>query len=385
LFVKDYANLICDNSTFYHNRATWSGGALWLKNCSSLRLHNNLFKENEVYQDGGGATLGNCSSALISNNTFILNRAIIFVEAEWGWIIQGAGGGLWININCDALVMNNTFFNNHSVNGAFYETTYNCMVSNNIAANNMGGGMMNGHGNSISKYVNNTVVNNMAYSHTGCGMICNKLLHMKNNIFWGNDKIPSWPIDPIQVYSFDQTIIDFKYTCNQDVYPGEGNITDYPQFTNPTEGAGLDYDGMEADWSLLDGSPCVNTGTPDTTGLYLPENDLAGNPRLFGIRVDMGAYENQVVVGLPKNPLANSKTAIMPNPFKDSFSIDLFGENKINRISLMNQSGITIRNMEQVPTDGFMLIDLNGYTSGLYLVVVDYADGTRRVEKVLKQ
>ena len=75
----------------------------------------------------------------------------------------------------------------------------------------------------------------------------------------------------------------------------------------------------------------------------------------------------------------------MPNPFKDSFSIDLFGENKINRISLMNQSGITIRNMEQVPKDGFMLIDLNGYTSGLYLVVVDYADGTRRVEKVLKQ
>jgi hypothetical protein len=385
LFVKNYANLICNNTTFYHNRATWSGGALWVKNCSFIILRNNTFKENEVYQDGGGATLGSCTSALISGNTFILNRAIIFVEAEWGWIIQGSGGGLRININCDALVVNNKFFNNHSVNAAFYETTYNCMVYNNIAANNMGGGMMNGHGNAISKYVNNTVVNNMAYSHTGCGIICNIHLHMKNNIFWGNDKIPSWPYDPIQVYSFDQTIIDFSYTCNQDVYPGEGNITDYPQFVNPTEGAGLDYDGSAADWSLQNSSPCVNTGTPDTTGLNLPEFDIAGNPRLYGIRVDMGAYENQVVVGLPKNPLVNSKIEIIPNPFKDSFSINLFGENKMNRISVLNQSGITISETKHFPVEGFMLIDLNGYTSGLYLVVVEYNDGTRRVEKVLKQ
>jgi len=99
----------------------------------------------------------------------------------------------------------------------------------------------------------------------------------------------------------------------------------------------------------------------------------------------MGAYENQVVVGLPKNPFVNSRIEIIPNPFKDSFSINLFGENKINRISVMNHSGITIRNMEQLPTDGFMVIDLNSYTSGLYLVVVEYNDGTRKVEKVLKQ
>jgi hypothetical protein len=385
LFVKNYANLVCSNSTFYHNRASWAGGALWVKNCSSVRLLNNTFKGNSVYYYGGGAILESCVSALISGNTFIFNRAIIFNLTEWGWFVSGSGGGLRLNINCDALVVNNKFFNNHSVNAAFYETTYNCMVYNNIVANNMGGGMMNGHRNAISKYVNNTVVNNMAYSHTGCGIICNKHLHMKNNIFWGNDRIPSWPIEPIQVYSFDQNVIDFTNTCNQDVYPGEGNITDNPQFVNPTEGAGLDYDGSSADWSLQNSSPCVNTGTPDTTGLNLAEFDIAGNPRLYGIRIYMGAYENQVVVGLPNNPLVNSKIEIIPNPFKDSFSINMYGENKINRISVLNQSGITIRNMEQLQTDGFMLIDLNDYTSGLYLVVVEYNDGTRKVEKVLKQ
>jgi hypothetical protein len=386
LFVKNYANLICNNSTFYHNRASWAGGALWVKNCSAIILRSNTFKENAVYYYGGGAILESCVSALISGNTFVLNRAVVFYQTEWGWIIHGSGGGLRININCNALVINNKFFNNHSASGSIYETAYNCLINNNIIANNMGGGIVNGHGNAISKYNNNIVVNNMSYDHIGCGMIYSSIfMKMRNNIIWGNDKIPSWPWDPIQLYCTDSTIADFTYMCNPDGYPGEGNIIDNPQFVNPTEGAGLDYDGSAADWSLQNSSPCVNTGTPDTTGLNLPEFDIAGNPRLYGIRVDMGAYENQVVVGLPKNPLVNSKIEIVPNPFKDRFSINLFGENKISRISVLNQSGITIRNMEQLPTDGFMVIDLNGYTSGLYLVVVEYNDGTRRIEKVLKK
>jgi hypothetical protein len=240
----------------------------------------------------------------------------------------------------------------------------------------------------ITKLINNTIVNNLNYSPGGCGFyFFSSSVKMRNNIVFGNNWDDNW-YEPIQVYSPLPIKANFSYSCNPDdpeYYEGEGNIQDDPLFVNPTAGAGPDYDGSDADWSLQNSSPCVNTGTPDTTGLNLPEFDIAGNPRLYGIRVDMGAYENQVVVGLPKNPLVNSKIEIVPNPFKDRFSINLFGENKISRISVLNQSGITIRNMEQLPTDGFMVIDLNGYTSGLYLVVVEYNDGTRRIEKVLKK
>jgi hypothetical protein len=239
---------------------------------------------------------------------------------------------------------------------------------------------------SISKLINNTIVNNLSYNFISGIEFFSPYNEMRNNIIYGNGGSPGWP-DAVQVYTAFGNLADFSYGCNPDeplYYEGEGNIHDDPMFVNPTAGAGPDYDGSAADWSLQNSSPCVNTGTPDTTGLNLPELDIAGNPRLYGIRIDMGAYENQEVVGLPKNPLVNSKLEIIPNPFKDSFSINLFGENKINRISVLNQSGITIRNMEQLPTDGFMLIDLNGYPSGLYLVVVEYEDGTRRVEKVLK-
>ncbi len=42
---------------------------------------------------------------------------------------------------------------------------------------------------------------------------------------------------------------------------------------------------------LSAGSPCINTGTADTTGLNLPLTDLAGNYRIWDNRIDMGCFE----------------------------------------------------------------------------------------------
>ncbi|MEZ5198085.1 MAG: choice-of-anchor Q domain-containing protein [Bacteroidales bacterium] len=60
---------------------------------------------------------------------------------------------------------------------------------------------------------------------------------------------------------------------------GLGNINQSPEFIG-----GDDY-GLQSD------SPCINSGNPDTTGLYLPYFDLAENPRLSMDTIDMGAYE----------------------------------------------------------------------------------------------
>ena len=68
-------------------------------------------------------------------------------------------------------------------------------------------------------------------------------------------------------------------------WPGQGNINEAPLF------------GGTGGYSLSDGSPCIDVGTPDTTGLNLPSYDLIMNLRVWdgdgnGIdRVDMGAYE----------------------------------------------------------------------------------------------
>ena len=77
-------------------------------------------------------------------------------------------------------------------------------------------------------------------------------------------------------------------------------------------------------FSLQDASPCVNTGISDTTGLNLPEFDLAGNPRLYGGRIEMGAYENQNVIVSLDNAFNqnNIEFGVLPNPFKDKTSIE---------------------------------------------------------------
>ncbi len=47
-------------------------------------------------------------------------------------------------------------------------------------------------------------------------------------------------------------------------------------------------------------SPCINAGTADTGGRSLPDVDLADKPRVYGSRVDIGAYEFQ---GMPGSPV----------------------------------------------------------------------------------
>jgi len=66
----------------------------------------------------------------------------------------------------------------------------------------------------------------------------------------------------------------------------ENNLDADPRFT----GSG------DHPYNIQVSSPCLNTGKQDLSGLYLPELDLAGNPRIAQgceERIDMGAYENQ--------------------------------------------------------------------------------------------
>jgi hypothetical protein len=72
-------------------------------------------------------------------------------------------------------------------------------------------------------------------------------------------------------------------------------------------------------YHLSENSPCINTGTADTTGLNLPNMDLAGNHRIWNNRIDMGCYEygsEPVSNEDHYTPSATDKIAmsIYPNP-----------------------------------------------------------------------
>ena len=246
---------------------------------------------------------------------------------------------------------------------------------------------MNGHSVSVSSYSNNTVANNEGFVHKICGLIIiSPNIKVRNMIIYGNESDEIY-WDPIQLYTLDDVKADLAYSCNPDrpdFYEGEGNIHEDPQFVNPTAGAGPDYDGLAADWSLLDSSPCVNTGTPDTTGLHLPATDLLGNPRIFGIRVDMGAIENQMVVGLPQNPLVNARLQVSPNPFGQSFKIVYPYLQHIRSISFYNQSGQLLEVIQSFHDGELQIYDLANQCPGIYLMVTQFEDGTSETTKLVK-
>jgi hypothetical protein len=98
-------------------------------------------------------------------------------------------------------------------------------------------------------------------------------------------------------------------------HAGEGNIDEDPVFT----GYG------DHPLALFEGSPCVNAGRPDTSGLWLPPADLAGGPRVDEDRIDIGAYEGfgeAAVEGTATDVLVLSPGR--PNPFRQETSLTLF-------------------------------------------------------------
>jgi len=73
-------------------------------------------------------------------------------------------------------------------------------------------------------------------------------------------------------------------------------------------------------YSLQSTSPCIDAGTLDLPeGIELPEYDLAGNPRIYGDTIDMGAYEWQGVgveePTIPNSSFLTPNLLCYPNPF----------------------------------------------------------------------
>ncbi|MCB5296096.1 MAG: T9SS type A sorting domain-containing protein [Candidatus Cloacimonetes bacterium] len=99
-------------------------------------------------------------------------------------------------------------------------------------------------------------------------------------------------------------------------------------------------------------SPCINAGTPDTSGLNLPPYDMAGNWRIWDGIIDMGCYEygSELWVSnddpmVPEIPAI--RLAAYPNPFKTSTNIKTsIPVEFVDRLDGNNRASIDIYNIK---------------------------------------
>ena len=191
------------------------------------------------------------------------------------------GGGIY-NLNIAEVSISNTALENNTAEygGGFYNQSggtefINVAVTGNTAIGG-GGGFYNEAGNAL--FTNATFAGNTA-SATGSGAmgIASGTAQLDNSIVYGG--------------------ITGSYSGQYSLIEGTG-ANDRRLDAPPL--ADVFKDPANRDYTLKAGSPAIDAGSNGLfPGLDNSTGDLAGNPRLIGNAIDMGAYEFDPEGGLP--------------------------------------------------------------------------------------
>ncbi len=325
-----------ENLTLMNGHATYCG-AMNFYNSSPI-VKNVIVMDNNDTSGGGGLNITAFSKPLLINISIIdntgdlaggvrsdVNSSPIFVNCnisgntglaqDWGVGGIICGGGR---------IINSKICNNESqMFGAVYVSS------------------------SSKKLINSTITGHNAISGT-LYISGNQIFQIINSILWNDG-------NEIFYGSVGQSYIEISYTDikngesgiqtngNGTYYWGPGNINQAPLFV----------DSLNDNYQLLPGSPCIDAGNPDTTGLNLPEYDLAGNPRIYNGRIDIGAYEYQGYgIDEPDTSFIHNLYLFnnSPNPFQESTTISFISADyeriKEYTLSIYNTKGQLIKRYE---------------------------------------
>ncbi len=363
VYLTGNSKLLIENCLMHNNLAANAGGGIFCDSGAIVKIRRSTIVNNRCFQSGGGIYIGINCNALVERNTIAFNRAQYFHIIGVGYFEGGAGGGLYFSNafnDLSPIIINNFICNNFAVlGGGLYESCKNIIVFGNVICNNSYDGIASGHQLGKGKYYNNTICNN---ANMGGLQVVSTSLKLKNNIIWGNTNNQA-PGEQIFSILTGQELSYVSFSNIQNGYPGEGNIDSNPNFTLPTTGAGINFNALVANWLPIDTSPCINMGDFDTTGMSLPEKDIAENPRIYGYRIDMGAFENQSIISNVTVDNFLNQIQVSPNPCQDYLIFKTAGF--LGTIYICDQTG-RFKKIIKINSN-IQVCDVSGLSPGIYI------------------
>jgi len=320
---------------------------------------------------GSAFSTGNYKNMVFKNNIVANNKR--GDDIHYGYSINFG------NYSVDnVFVLKNKIYNNYY--GIYLGRINNFIFSTNTICNNSWGIISGSDIFGICS--NNTICNNTSY---GLNSSLSSL-DFYNCIIYGNNNNGRQCYFDWGTYNFINCDIQNIIDVGDGSTPGDitvsNSIDDNPEFINPTQDGGVEYNAPEADWRLSPSSPCINVGYPDTTGLQIPITDLAGDARVYDDIIDMGAYEYTGYDDITEQK--GEQISIYPIPATETIKI-LFKSiiaKEIN-INVYNSSGKTvynntIKNIEKYNTE---TIKFSNFGKGIYIMNIKYGDNnlTRKI------
>lgn len=217
----------------------------------------------------------------------------------------------------------------------------------------------------------NTINNNKGVLRTHQSISAGTL-NLNNCIFYGNDLLDltyrNWDNQggsPFANVNMNNNILE--------------NGHDYFSITenNTSTADPLFTDAANNDFTLQSTSPAIDAGTQ--TGITPYALDLAGNPRIYGSEIDLGAYEYQGSggnngVGIEE---VNSTALILyPNPTTGIVNIKM--NEAIKNVTVYNQMGKAVANYT---TNSF---SIDQFPAGIYYVKIVNSQ-TQVTQKIVKK
>ena len=279
-----YTNLTVQNCSFDHDSATSEAGAVakYYNSGSTFVMDNCTFTDNYAQTNAGAMRIYDCLYQ-VTNCHFLRNTT------------NNAGGAVLINGYYANGSLKNSTFQGNSVNlgtgngGAVYDdysyyvkTYENCLFSGNSA--NYGGAVYVAN-DAGQTFKGCTFGGNYALSDGGAlqSFANNSNINLQNCILWGDES--SSGIAEIGFTSTEPTV---SSCIVQGGFLGTNVVNTDPFFLAP-QSAQSAPDTL-GDYHISSCSPAINAGDNTFVSSSL---DLGSQTRIFGVNVDMGAYEIQ--------------------------------------------------------------------------------------------